>query len=77
MAADYEHGRTSMPLIVTLLFMLWCGITHTGLVNHRVYARGDQCEQRSYNSLAQKPAGLNKQKRNIGCPTPLQNVSKY
>ena len=40
MAADYEHGRNHLHLVVMLLIAFWCGITYTGLcVTDRPYSR--------------------------------------
>ena len=40
MAADYEHGRNTMHLMLMLLLTFWCGITYAGLnVTARPYCR--------------------------------------
>ena len=92
MAADYEHGRNILRLLLTLLFVTWCGLTHTSLSISCVYAHGDPCKHTTHQdfnlvqkpfqhySLVQKPIGLNKQKMSINCmighPVQLQNLSK-
>ena len=92
MAADYEHGRNSSRLMLTLLFVTWCGLTHTSLNISCVHTHGGPCKHNTYQdfdlvqkphqfySLAQKPDGLDKQKMSINClighPVQLQNLSK-
>ena len=90
MAADYEHGRNILRLLLTLLIVTWCGLTHISLNISCVYAHGGLCKHSTHQdfnlvqmphmhfSLVQKPIGSDKQKMSTNClighPVHLQNL---